>query len=212
MLKEMLMTKAMLGDNGGGGGSTVLVVDEESVADYTQLNKTWDEINDAAPLVWLVKDGVFSQLQYVNVVDGEYKVEFCDTQNGKFYYYSVDSANSKPISSGEFIYRAVEYFRCWIGHELFFDSDLEVFRLSESMTDYVYRCFQSGEQLPILMVIDESEDIFVDGSAVFYPSSDILTAEDNPSSIKTGWLYYTLKVGNHLLEVVSWNYEPNSPM
>lgn len=95
MLKDMLFSNAMLGNGGGGGGASALVVTEEEVGGVWQLDKTWQEINDAAPLVWL-SSGEFLPLQIVQEDSGDYSVKFFSSQSSEYFLYVASSADGYP--------------------------------------------------------------------------------------------------------------------
>lgn len=91
-------TSSTLSDTpAGGSGGGVLVV--HSIDDYTTLDKTWQEIHDAAlNCVVVLIDEVDQQisplyLYEVNISGSEYQVAFGDT------YYIATSASGYPVYS-----------------------------------------------------------------------------------------------------------------
>ena len=83
----------------GGGGALVVHIDEETGA----LDKTWAEINAAAPMVWLYDE---YQAAWMSLIvcfggDGEYGCAFAK-YTGQFvaYPFYTDSENGYPVDSG----------------------------------------------------------------------------------------------------------------
>lgn len=65
------------------------------------LDKTWQEIHDAAPLVWLFDDGNFAPLSSIvsPPAGPDYYVGFYDTMGSVAYEYTASSADSYPVLS-----------------------------------------------------------------------------------------------------------------
>lgn len=83
-----------------GGGSEVLIVNPIINTDnIISLDKTWKEIHDAVPLVWMDDDGAFLPLTACWEESGDYGVtfvEFGDVMN-RFREYYTDSENGYPV-------------------------------------------------------------------------------------------------------------------
>lgn len=82
--------------NAGGGGGALIVTNTDGT-----LDKTWQEIHDAAPLVWGVSRGyLYSPMLAVAEFDGEYIVSFfAPTEQGnvEFIDYVASSADGYPV-------------------------------------------------------------------------------------------------------------------
>ena len=64
------------------------------------LDKTWQEIYDAAPLVWLITNGNYVQMTSIDI-EGFY-VGFYDASGTTAYDYEASSADGYPVlQSGE---------------------------------------------------------------------------------------------------------------
>lgn len=76
-----IVEKAEAPSGGSGGGALVVnaVYDEDT--GVTTLDKTWKEIHDAAPAVWLLSEQGYLPLIYAGVVDAETGVYGCDYNN-----------------------------------------------------------------------------------------------------------------------------------
>ena len=76
---------------GGGGGVLIVTADIETGA----LNKTWQEIHDAVPLVWLEREGNYNPLYSIYESSGDYVVTF---GNGSAAF-TATSADGYPVFS-----------------------------------------------------------------------------------------------------------------
>lgn len=84
--------------NAGGGGGALIVTETDGT-----LNKTWQEIHDAAPLVWMESEGAFMPLGGALNEDGDYMVVFIEYQphGNEFRTYVTDSASGYPVFAGD---------------------------------------------------------------------------------------------------------------
>jgi hypothetical protein len=84
------------GGGGGSGGGVLLVNDDVQTG---TLDKTWQEIHDAAPLVWIEDEGGYVSLSAVFEDEGDYCVVFIEPQpNGnKINTYIATSADGYPV-------------------------------------------------------------------------------------------------------------------
>lgn len=84
------------GGGGGSGGASALIVhmDEQT----NTLDKTWQEIHDAAPLVWMDNNGVYyPMVSCVVPLPGIYGCLFVDIINRTQYAFSADSPDGYPV-------------------------------------------------------------------------------------------------------------------
>lgn len=67
------------------------------------LNKTWKEIHDAAPLVWVEEDGGYFALGAVLEVSGNYIATFVQPQPdmNNILLFITDSADGYPVRQGD---------------------------------------------------------------------------------------------------------------
>jgi len=81
----------------GGGSSALLVGYSEEIGGA--LDKTWKEIHDAAPLVWIDDDGVYYSFLYYGEYSGTYYCGFMRIDNNVFIAdtYATDSENGYPV-------------------------------------------------------------------------------------------------------------------
>lgn len=89
------ITDGVLSVSGGGGGGALVVTDTGGT-----LDKTWQEIHDAAPLVWLTDgEGGFNLLNSVFEDDGDYCINFVSPQPSKntIVTYVASSADGYPV-------------------------------------------------------------------------------------------------------------------
>jgi len=86
------MEQGIANAGGGGGALVVHVVDET-------LDKTWQEIHDAAPLVWIGEEGVYIPLYSVYEEEGYYCATFSrPQQDGNiFHTFIATSADGYPV-------------------------------------------------------------------------------------------------------------------
>ena len=63
--------------------------------DDDTLDKTWQEIHDAAPLVWLFINGNYVQMTSIDI-EGFY-VGFYDASGATAYDYEASSADGYPV-------------------------------------------------------------------------------------------------------------------
>lgn len=84
------------GGGGGTGGASVLLLTSSDSA----LNKTWNEINEAAPLVYIKDEGAYLPLIACYEDSGEYRCNFA-AYNGSgvtVEEYYTDSADGYPTA------------------------------------------------------------------------------------------------------------------
>lgn len=81
---------------GAGGGASVLIVHDNE----DTLDKTWQEMHDAAPLVCLENEGAYSPLCLAGEHEGVYGIAFFDYQTGQESNpYVTDSASGYPATN-----------------------------------------------------------------------------------------------------------------
>ena len=61
------------------------------------LDKTWQEIHDAAPLVWLQVEVIYAPVSQIAVGEGEYYVGFFDASGNTSYSFIASSADGYPV-------------------------------------------------------------------------------------------------------------------
>ena len=95
LISSEKLNKMEQGIAGSGGG--VLVV----TATNGTLNKTWQEIHDAAPLVWVENSGYYMLLTACAEEEGAYWCGFLDASDLmiKAVYYAAASASGYPTLS-----------------------------------------------------------------------------------------------------------------
>ena len=79
---------------GSGGGALVCTADNNGV-----LYHTWQEIHDAAPLVWLFDGENFAALSSIASSESEYYVGFYDAMGSVAYDCISSSADGYPVIS-----------------------------------------------------------------------------------------------------------------
>lgn len=88
------------GGGGGSGGASALIVhmDEQT----NTLDKTWQEIHDAAPLVWYEEgEGVYDQLSgCVFYPDSGYLCTFFGPIASRLRDFMAEAPNAYPIKQG----------------------------------------------------------------------------------------------------------------
>lgn len=86
------------GGGGGSGGSSALIVhmDEQT----NTLDKTWQEIHDAAPLVWIDNNGVYLQLVACIVIPEGYICGFYNIPASLPYDFFAEAPNAYPTKQG----------------------------------------------------------------------------------------------------------------
>lgn len=95
--KTIALIEALKGNSGGGGGG-VLVVNVTWDGDTGTLDKTWQQINDAAFAVMNVSEsqGMKSFAQVTSADEIAHSVMVYDAGNGDYYVFSADSATGYP--------------------------------------------------------------------------------------------------------------------
>ena len=87
------LIKALAGGGGGGGGVALVVTDTDGT-----LDKTWQEIHDAAPLVWYYHDGVdYCLLCSCGSYQGTYYVTFRFIEGNDVFTFITSSADGYPV-------------------------------------------------------------------------------------------------------------------
>lgn len=84
--------------NGGGSGALIVHMDEQTNA----LDKTWQEIHDAAPLVWYEEsEGVYDQLNGCAFYpDYGYVCAFFSPIASRFHDFMAEAPNAYPTKQG----------------------------------------------------------------------------------------------------------------
>ena len=87
----------VLSASGGGGGASVLIVTDTAGS----LDKTWQEIHDAAPLVYVSDGEGYLPLGSVYEDEGDYCANFSEPQptGNNIYTYVAESASGYPVRS-----------------------------------------------------------------------------------------------------------------
>ena len=93
------LNKLERGVASAGGGALIVTEDAETGA----LNKTWKEIHDAAPLVWVEEDGGYFALGAVLEVSDNYIATFVQPQPdmNNILLFITDSADGYPVRQGD---------------------------------------------------------------------------------------------------------------
>ena len=77
---------------GGSGGGALIVTDTGGI-----LDKTWQEIHDAAPLVWMQNEATYYPCMAVANAEEQYFVAFSNLAGGEPDAYAAESADDYPV-------------------------------------------------------------------------------------------------------------------
>ena len=91
LARDIMIAKAFGGGGGGGGGALVVT------SDGTALDKTWQEIHDALPMVWVLNDGAYGPVVIAYELSDQFWVGVWDYMTSEAVMYVASSTDGYPV-------------------------------------------------------------------------------------------------------------------